>query len=341
MEENILVQGGYLLMANFILRRAIYMLIVICFISVVSFIIVQLPPGDFLTTRISILRESGADISMEKIEALKAAYGLDKPAYVQYFKWISGIIFKGDFGWSFEWEQPVSQLIWSRLGLTLVVSFSALMFTWVVALPIGIYSAVKQYSPGDYLVTFIGFIGLATPNFMLALILMWIAFNYYGMNVTGLFSEQFIDAPWNIAKIIDLLKHLWLPMIVVGTAGTASLIRIMRANLLDELNKPYVDTARAKGLNELQLLLKYPVKLALNPFISRVGWSLPRLISGAVITSVVLNLPTSGALFLRSLKSQDMYLAGSFVLLLSILTVIGTFISDLLLAWIDPRITYN
>jgi peptide/nickel transport system permease protein len=237
--------------------------------------------------------------------------------------------------------QSVSDLIWSRLGLTVLMSVCAMLFTWIIAFPIGILSAVKQYSFWDYTATFFGFIGLAIPNFLLALVLMWISFEYFGANVGGLFSPEYADAPWSLEKVLDLAKHLWIPMIVIGTAGTASLIRVMRANLLDELRKPYVVTARAKGVSETRLLLKYPVRLALNPFISTIGWMLPAVISGETITSVVLNLPTSGALFLGALRSQDMYLAGSFILLSSSLTVIGTFLSDLALAWVDPRIRFN
>jgi peptide/nickel transport system permease protein len=327
-------------MLVFIGKRLLYMVITLWAISVVTFVIIQLPPGDYLTTLVATMSEKGDSVSMEQIAALKTRYGLDKPLYIQYFVWFKGIL-HGDFGWSFEWGRPVKDLIWSRIGLTLMVTISSLLFTWIVAFPIGIYSAVKQYSLGDYLATFCGFVGMAIPNFLLALILMWSGFHYCGMNVGGLFSPEYVDAPWNWARCIDLLRHIWIPMIVVGLSSTATLIRTMRANLLDELNKPYVMTGRAKGMRERQLILKYPVRIALNPFISTLGWSLPTLISGETISSVVLNLPTTGPLFLRALQSQDMYLAGSFVIILSSLTVIGTLLSDIVLAWVDPRIRYE
>jgi peptide/nickel transport system permease protein len=266
---------------------------------------------------------------------------LNQPGYVQYWKWISGIVLRGDFGQSFELNAPVSSLIWGRLGLTLMLSITTLIFTWAVAFPIGIYTAVKKYSLGDYVFTLLGFIGLAIPNFLLALILMYVAFKYFNQSVGGLFSPEYIDAAWGWNKFWDMLKHLWVPIVIVGTAGTAGLIRVMRANLLDELSKPYVDTARAKGMSEWRLILKYPVRVALNPFISTVGWTLPLLISGSAIVAIVLNLPTSGPLLLRSLLTQDMFLAGSFILMLAILTIVGTLISDILLALLDPRIRYG
>jgi peptide/nickel transport system permease protein len=261
--------------------------------------------------------------------------------YLQYAKWMQGIITSGDFGYSFMWNQPVSRLIWERLGLTFTLSFITLMFTWMVAFPIGIYSGVKQYSIGDYAFTILGYMGLAIPNFLIALVLMWISFKYFGLTVGGLFSDRFLNEPWSIAKIVDLFQHIWIPMVILGTSGTAGLIRVMRANLLDELHKPYVVTARSKGMPETQLLLKYPVRLALNPFVSTVGWSLPGLVSGETIVSVVLSLPTAGPLLLQALMAQDMYLAGTFILLLSLLTIIGTLISDVLLALLDPRIRFE
>jgi len=274
------------------------------------------------------------------IAALRHRYGLDQPYYIQYFKWMWNML-HGDFGQSFEWNRPVNQLIWERLGLTVAVSLFTMVLTWVIAFPIGIYSATHQYSIGDYTVTFLGYIGLATPSFMIALILMWIAYSVFGASVGGLFSPEYIEAPWSWAKFVDMLGHLWIPAIVIGTAGTAGLIRTLRANLLDELHKPYVVAARAKGLPERQLFWKYPMRIAIVPFISTVGWSLPGIISGETITAVVLSLPTTGPLLLRALQSQDMYLAGSFVMLLSILTVLGTLISDILLGWVDPRIRYE
>jgi len=309
-------------------------------ISIVSFAIIQLPPGDYLTTMVAGL-ESGEYIEESELAYLKERYGLDQPMHVQYWKWVTGIILRGDFGYSFELRRPVRDVIWQRLALTFVISLSTFIFIWIVAFPIGIYSAVRQYSIGDYFWTFVGFIGLATPNFLLALVLMFLGFKYFGFSVSGLFSPGFVDAPWGWAKIADLLQHLWVPVVVLGTAGTASLIRIMRANLLDELHKPYVVTARAKGLSEARLFVKYPVRVALNPFVSTMGWILPRLVSGSMITAVVLNLPTTGPLMLRALIAQDMYLGGSFILMMSTLTIVGTFISDILLAWLDPRIRYS
>jgi peptide/nickel transport system permease protein len=328
-------------MIKFILKRILYMIPTLIGISILSFFIIQLPPGDFLTAKIAGMIEQGQTIDVATLDAMKARYGLDQPFIVQYWKWISGILFRGDFGESFEWNRPVTQMIWGRLGLTFTLSFITLIFIWLVAFPVGIYSAVKKYSPGDYAFTFLGFIGLAIPNFLFALTLMYFAFSKLGQSVGGLFSPGFQEAPWSWGKFMDLLGHIWIPMIVLGLSGTASLIRTMRANLMDELKKPYVVTARAKGLSERRLLVKYPVRVALNPFISTVGWILPTLVSGSTVVSIVLNLPTTGPLLLRSLQSQDMYLAGSFILLLSVLTVIGTLLSDILLALADPRIRFG
>jgi len=326
---------------EYIVRRVLYMIPTLFAISVVSFVIIQLPPGDYLTSLVAGMAEQGESIDSAQLAALKARYGLDQPWYVQYWKWISGIVFRGDFGQSFEWNRPVNQLIWDRLGLTFVLSLSTLLFVWAVAIPVGIYSAVRKYSLGDYVATFLGFIGLATPNFLIALVFMYISFKYFGQSVGGLFSPEYQDAPWSWGKVVDLMAHLWIPMIVLGTAGTAGLIRTMRANLLDELGRPYVVTARAKGVAENRLLVKYPVRLALNPFVSGLNDVLVGLVSGSAIVSIVLSLPTTGPLLLRSLQSQDMYLAGSFILMLSVLTVIGTLLSDILLAWLDPRIRYR
>lgn len=271
------------------------------------------------------------------MQALKDRYGLGQPVYVQYFRWLTNML-QGDFGQSMEWNRPVWGLLWERLPLTFALSLATLLLTWLVAFPIGVYSAVKQYSVGDYIATFLGFLGLATPDFLLALVLMWVFFAFFNQSVGGLFSPEFANAPWSLAKVWDLAKHLAIPMIVLGASGTASLIRIMRANLLDELHKPYVVTARSKGLSETRLLLKYPVRAALNPFISTAGWYLPSLVSGSTIVAVVLSLPITGPLLLRALLSQDMYLAGSFIFMLSALTIFGTLLSDILLAWLDPRI---
>ena len=327
-------------MLGYIIRRSLYMIPVVIAISIISFIIIQLPPGDFLTSYISQLSQSGQAIDQAEIAALRARYGLDQPLYKQYITWVSGVL-KGDFGYSFSWKRPVADLIWERLALTVVVSGVTMLFTWIVSFPIGVYSATHKYSVVDYILTFVGFIGLATPTFLLALVLMWIAYSQFGMSVGGLFSPEFVDAPWSLAKVVDMLKHLWLPVIVVGLAGTASFIRTLRANLLDELNRPYVVTARAKGLSEGKLLFKYPVRIAMIPFIATVGWSFPGLISGEGVAAIVLNIPTTGPLLLNALLQQDMYLAGAFIMLLSLLTVIGTLISDILLAWIDPRIRYE
>jgi len=327
-------------MLQYLLRRLILFIPTLIAVSIVAFILIQLPPGDYLTSYIATLAASGDSVDEAQIAALKKRYGLDQPIYVQYAKWMRGVL-HGDFGVSFEWNKPVGELIWDRLFLTLVISASSMLFTWIVGIPVGIYSATHQYSIGDYLATIVGFIGMGIPNFMIALVLMWVGFAYFGADVGGLFSPEFQEAPWSLAKVVNLLEHLWVPMIVLGTSGTAWTIRSTRANLLDELHKPYVTTARAKGLPEQKLLWKYPVRVALNPFFSTVGYSLPNLVSGATIISVVLSLPTTGPLLLRSLMTQDMYLAGSFILMLSVLTVVGTLISDLLLAWVDPRIRYG
>jgi len=324
-------------MLMFVVRRLVAMVIMMVLVSIAAFAIIQLPPGDFLTTLAAGL-ERGSDMDANQLAFLRQEFGLDQPIWVQYWKWISDIVLHGDFGYSFMWKKPVAELIWDQLGFTLILSIATLLFSWVISFPIGVYSAVRQYSVADFVFTFIGFIGLAVPNFLLALVLMYIGFEYFGQSVGGLFSPQYQNAPWSWDKFLDLMSHLWIPMIVVGASKTAELIRIMRANLLDELNKPYVTTARAKGMSEVRMLVKYPIRLALNPFVSTVGWVLPSLISGAVIASVVLNLPTVGPLLLTALQSQDMYLAGSFILMLSLLTLIGTVISDILLAWLDPRI---
>jgi peptide/nickel transport system permease protein len=322
---------------QYIARRLVIMVATLFAVSMVTFVIIQLPPGDFLTSYVTQLASMGDLVEESTIQTLRDRYGLGQPVYVQYWRWMTNML-QGDFGRSMEWNRPVFDLIWERLALTFVLSLATLLFTWVIAFTIGIYSAVRQYSLGDYIATFIGFLGLATPDFLFALVLMWIFFAYFNQSVTGLFSPEFVEQGWSLAKVWDMFKHLWIPMLVLGTSGTASLIRIMRANLLDELHKPYVVTARSKGLSEIRLLLKYPVRSALNPFISTIGWYLPALVSGSTIVAVVLSLPTTGPILLRALLSQDMYLAGSFIFFLSALTIIGTLISDLLLAWLDPRI---
>lgn len=310
-------------------------------ISVIAFIIIRLPPGDYLNTVLAELSANGAPVDGGTIAALREQYGLGEPGYIQYWRWISGILLHGDFGLSFERNVPVTSLIWGRLGATFAISLTTLLFIWIIAFPIGIYSAVRKYSIGDYMATLLGFLGLATPNFLLALVLMYVSVQWFGQSVGGLISPEFQDLPWSYAKAMDLVAHAWLPVFVIGTSGMAGLIRIMRANLLDELYRPYVVTARAKGMSEFRLLMKYPVRVALNPFLSTVGWILPSLVSGEIIVSVVLALPTTGPLLLRALLVQDMYLAGSLILVVSVLTVLGTLLSDILLAWVDPRIRYQ
>lgn len=327
-------------MLAFIGRRLLLMLPTLLVISMISFLIIQLPPGDYLTSYIQELSDRGEVVDQAIIDALRHRYGLDKPIYMQYLTWMAGVI-QGDFGQSFEWNKPVKELIWERLGLTFTITLATIIFTWIVAIPIGIYSATHQYTIFDTIFTFIGFIGLSTPGFLLALLLMYLAYSYFGTSVGGLFSPEFIDVPWSLAKVWDLLKHIWIPVVVLGFRGTAGLIRVMRANLLDQLGMQYVVTARAKGISELKLLLKYPVRIAINPLVSTIGWMLPQLVSGAIIVAMVLNLPTTGPIFLQALMNQDMYLAGSFVLMLSFLTIMGTLISDILLAWIDPRIRFE
>jgi peptide/nickel transport system permease protein len=328
-------------MLSYIVKRILFMIPTLIAISVVAFILIQLPPGDFVTSLAASASAAGNTVDPTTLAQMRHQYGLDQPIWVQYWIWISKIVFQGDFGRSFDWKAPVSDLLWNRLGLTFVLSFTALVFTWIIAFPVGIYSAVRKYSIGDYFATFLAFVGLAVPNFVLALILMYISLRFFNMSVGGLFSPQFEDAPWSPEKVYDLAQHMIIPVIVLSGSGIASLVRIMRANLLDELYRPYVVTARAKGLSEWRLILRYPVRAALNPFVSTIGWALPELVSGATVTAIVLNLPTTGPLLLRALISQDVYLAGSMILMLSVLTVIGTLISDLLLAWLDPRIRFR
>ena len=326
-------------MGRYLIKRFLYVIPSLLIISLISFLLIELPPGTFADTVAAEMMESGS-VNEGAIKAIEERYGLNKPILEQYWKWITGILLRGDFGESFIWSRSVSSVLWERLGYTLILTGSAFLFVCLVSIPIGIFSAVRQYSFGDYIFTTLGFLGLAIPSFLLSLILMYIGFKYFDQTIGGFFSPEMKNAPWNFAKFMDLLSHLWIPAIVVGLEGTTSLIRIVRANLLDELLKPYVITARAKGLSEVKLILKYPVRVALIPFIATVGWMLPGLISGATIVSVVMSLPTTGPILLRSLMGQDMYLAASFILMLSVLTVIGTLISDILLAVVDPRIRY-
>jgi peptide/nickel transport system permease protein len=324
-------------MVAFIVRRLLLAVLTVLAISVLSFIIIHLPPGDYVTSYIASMSASGSAVSEGEAQALREQLGLDKPVTVQYMKWM-GLILQGNFGMAMEWGRPVSDVIGDRLSLTMIISIAAIIFTWAVALPIGIYSAVYRYSFMDYVFTLVGFIGLAIPGFLLALIVMYIGFAYFGANVGGLFSPEYAEAPWSWGRVWDLIKHLPIPAVVLGVAGTAQLIRIMRSNLLDELRKPYVMTARARGLPEMRVILRYPVRVALNPFISTIGYLLPYIVSGSIIVSLVLSLPTVGPLLLKALIAQDMFLAGTIVLLLGVMTVIGTLLSDLLLMWVDPRI---
>lgn len=325
-------------MVNYIIRRFLAGILTIWAASIISFVVIQLPPGDYVTAYIANLQATGTVLSTEEAQALRIQYGLDQPIYVQYLKW-SRLMLQGNYGMAMEYNRPVREVIGDRMTTTIIVSVAAILLIWALALPIGIYSAVRQYSWGDYFFTFLGFIGIAVPNFMLALIVLYVGFKYFGMqSIGGLFSEQYLREPWSLAKFWDMAKHLPLPAIILGLAGIAELIRIMRANLLDELRKPYVVTARAKGLAEHRVILKYPVRAALNPFASTIGYLFPFIVSGSIIVSLVLSLPTVGPLLYKALIAQDLFLAGTILLLLAIMTVIGTFVSDLLLMWIDPRI---
>jgi peptide/nickel transport system permease protein len=324
-------------MAAYVLRRCLIGLLTCWAVTVLSYIIIQAPPGDFISSYVAQLERAGTLVGDHEANYLRDLYGLNDPILVQYIKWMSQVV-QGNFGMSFEWKKPVIEVIGERLGLTVVVALTAVLATWILALPIGIYSAVRKYSAGEHLFTFLGFVGIATPDFLIALVLMYLSFQYFGVSVAGLFSPEYAEAPWSLGKVLDLGAHLWIPAVILGTNGTARVIRVMRANLLDELRKPYVVTARAKGLPEWKAVVKYPVRVALNPFVSTIGYTLPYLMSGSIIVSIVLNLPTVGPVLLRSLVAQDMLLAGTIVMFLGILTVIGTLASDILLAWLDPRI---
>ncbi|HJP08532.1 MAG: ABC transporter permease [Proteobacteria bacterium] len=324
-------------MLNYSARRLVAMIPTLVAISIIVFFIIQLPPGDYLESHIATLQAQGESIDSKKIEFLRQQYGLDQPMWKQYLVWATGFL-RGDLGYSFEYDLPVRDVIGDRMFLTVLISLVTIVFTWLIAFPIGIYSATHQYSWGDYGLTFIGFIGLATPNFLLALVMLYLANVYFGTSIGGLMDPEYIDQPWTLGKLKSVLEHLWIPVIVIGTAGTAAMIRRLRANLLDELEKQYVVTGRAKGLPPGKLLRKYPLRMALNFFVSDIGNLLPSIISGAEVTAVVLSLPTTGPLLIASLQSQDMYLAGSFLMFLAILTVLGVLVSDLLLAVLDPRI---
>ncbi len=324
-------------MLTYIVHRFFIMIPTLLAISLIIFVIIQLPPGDYFESYIAELQSQGESVDVEKIEALRRQYGFDRPVMEQYVFWVWGML-HGDFGYSFEFRLPVSEVVGDRLYLTALVSLMTIVFTWIVSFPIGLYSAVRQYSWGDYTLTFLGFIGLATPNFLLALVLLYIANVFFGTSVGGLMDARFIDQPWTWPKVVSVLEHIWIPVIVIGTSGTAGMIRRLRANLLDELEKQYVVTGRAKGLAPLKLLLKYPFRLSLNFFIADIGSLLPSIISGAAVVEIILSLPTTGPMLLGALRSQDMYLAGSFLMFLASLTVVGVLVSDLALAVLDPRI---
>ena len=321
-------------------RRGVFMVFSLIAVTVVGFLIIQLPPGDFLTLYILELEASGEVVDTATIENLRRRYGLDLPAYAQYLRWLGNLI-QGDFGISFGWNRPVKELIGERLALTVAISLLTLLISYLLAIPIGIYSAVHQYSLTDYAFTVVGFMGLGLPNFLFALILLYLFFTVFDIAVVGLFSSEFVNVPWSVARVIDMLKHLPVPLLVIGLQGTAGLIRVMRSSLLDELRKQYVITARSKGLSERVVLFRYPVRLAINPIISSVSWQLPQIVSGAIIVAVVLNLPTIGPLLLRALLTQDMFLAGTIIVMVTFLAVVGAFISDMMLVWVDPRIRFE
>lgn len=324
-------------MIAFIVNRLILALITIWVVTVISFALIQLPPGDYITSYVAQLMTQGEVVSDLEAKALRQQYGLGDPFVIQYYKWLEKAAV-GNYGISMEYQRPVTEVIGDRLFLTAILALAAAVFTYAIAVPIGVISAVKQYSVTDYVATFLGFLGLAVPNFLLALALLYFGFVLFDANIGGLFSPEYASEPYSIGKIIDLLAHLWLPALVLSIAGTAQVIRVLRANMLDELRRPYVVTARAKGLGEWKVILKYPLRVALNPVVSTLGYLLPTLVSGSIIVSIVMSLPTLGPLLLRALIAQDMFLSGTIVLMIGIMTVIGTFISDLLLAWVDPRI---
>ncbi len=328
-------------MLQYIIRRVIMLVPILVLMSAFAFFLIQLPPGDFVSARIAQLRQSGITVSADEAERLKNEFGLDKPAPVRYWRWVSGIVTRGYWGYSMQWTRPVGDILAERVPMTITISLAALIFSWVIAIPIGIYSATHQYSILDYIITFLGFIGVATPGFLLALIMAWFLFANFGFSALGLYSREFLDAPMNVAKFGDMMKHIWLPLVLVGLGNTGATIRVVRNNLLDELHKQYVITARAKGMTEWKLLWKYPVRMAINPILSTLSWVLPGLISGTVLIDIVLSLQTVGPVLLRATLSQDMYLAGSIVLILSAMTVVGALVGDILLVMVDPRIRFG
>lgn len=328
-------------MIGYIIKRILLFFPMLLAVSIVTFVIIDLPPGDYITAYAASLASEGDAVEQARLDQLRERYGLDEPLLTRYWKWFSNIIFYGDFGYSFEWKKPVTDVLGNRMGLTVFISLATVLLTWMIAIPLGIFTALKKYSVWDYIASFFGFIGMAIPNFLLALILLWVSFFYFNRTPGGLFSPEYIDAPWSTARVLDFLGHLWIPLLIIGTAGTAGLMRILRANLLDEMNKPYVETARSKGIPEWRLTVKYPVRIALNPFVSGIGGILPGLIGGEAIISIVLNLPTAGPILINALLAQDMYLAGSYIFIVTVLSIIGVLISDILLAWLDPRIRYT
>jgi peptide/nickel transport system permease protein len=327
-------------MVNYIIRRFFHATVLFFAVSVVVFTVIQLPPGDYLTTLAADLERQGSQKAEMQLASLRQRYGLDRPVYVQYFLWITNFV-RGDFGESFQYQKPVTELIGDSLLLTIIISLVTWVFTWVVAIPIGIYSATHKYSFLDQVFTILSFIGLATPGFLLALILMVVSVYVFGSPIGGLFSPGMVEQPWSLAKLADLMKHMWVPVVLIGLSGTAELVRIMRGNLLDILNQQYVQSARARGLSEQVVVWKHAVRMAINPLISIIGLQLPGIISGSIIISIVLGLPTLGPLLYRALRVQDMYFAGSFLMLLSLLLILGNFIADIALAWADPRIHYD
>lgn len=327
-------------MRTYIIKRLLQVIPILIGISLISFMIIQLPPGDFLTVYAANLAAQGERLAEEELAALRAQYALDKPIHMQYIKWVTNFV-QGDMGQSFYWNKPVRELIGERIALSMIVSILTLIVAYGIAIPVGIFSSVKQYTFADHFITFIAFIGVGLPSFLVALVVMYIGVKYFNLNAGGLFSAEYLDAEWSFGRVVDLLSHMWLPVIVIGVSRTAGTIRVMRATTLDELSKPYVEAARARGLSESKAVLKYPVRVALNPILSTIGWTLPAIVSGETLVSLILGLPTTGPLLYSALITQDMFLAASFIMILSSLTVLGTLISDLLLAWIDPRIRFG
>jgi peptide/nickel transport system permease protein len=338
-------------MLRYVVQRLFVMIPTLLVISFLVFAIIQAPPGDYLESMVAEMQSRGENVNQEKLDFLRKTYGLDQPFYLQYLHWMfgdwdglkhqgGGLIF-GDPGYSFEHNLPVADVVGDTLTLTVVISLASVLFVWVISFPIAVYSATHQYGFFDYVFTFLGYIGLATPSFLIALVMLYFANIWFGTSIGGLLDPQYIDQPWSLAKLGSLLEHMWIPVLVIGLPGTAGMIRRLRANLLDELNKQYVVTGRAKGLPPFRLLVKYPLRISLNPFIADIGSLLPELISGSVVVSVVMSLPITGPILLQALRSQDMYLAGSFLMFMAVLTVIGIFVSDLALAFLDPRIRFG